>query len=444
MRFLAISLLATAFLAPGIVSSAEPDIESYYNPFGDAWKSKARANPSISIALTPGCVHGPKEKEKKISGKEIKFLSQSNVRIIYSECDKIDRNQQRTKMFATALKSSSDLKIIGYHLISMVQPNENFWKIVKDREEFFLHIKGKRKTFENRLHSTNNPKSNIFMLDIGNKDFQKTVAQYIKGNLEKSNLDGFLADWVNPFPLNNSDEYRLLEDGVGENWNSSWQSLLKEVRRQVGKNKIIIANYSGSADGSVDFIQGVIPFLDGIMVEDLIGSKKTRWKDLRGGIEDSRRTIWEKVNGVTARAGKLSVLVTNTNSNCQETHSSSCFKSKTKAGERELAEYYLAAYLNIKMPKSIMFYYTPTTGGPQFLSETFFEIWDLPIGDPISNSSEIAPHIYHREFQNAHAYWNNSGSDMQLTFSRELFRDKRKYSNFNLKAESGAVFVKKP
>ena len=417
--------------------------EYYYNPFGSPWEMKRSPNKDIPIGLTPGCWRGPKEKETVIPQHESIFLNNSNTHLMYSECDQIDRNKSRIKLLTTAMKGTRDkteIKTFGYYLISLVDERVPIWKLIHDKEHFFLHKQGMPPTFENRLMSRNNPRSDTFVMDIGNPDFQDFMADYIKKNLDETGLDGFLADWVNHRPIYYSDEYHLVAKDITDNWGRYWGEILGKIRQAIGNDKIIFAN---TFNTEKTFLDNIVNPIDGLMFEDLIGSKKTRWKDLRGGIEDSRQTIWQRATHYLRKRNKLTVLITNSNANCKDTHSPECFGSRTIEEQRDDARYYTAAFLNIMEKNStIMFYYTPIKLGPQFLSETYFTEWDLPVGRALGESEEIADHVYVRKFENAEVFWNNSSNEYVHHLTNErITADHLPVLSLRLKPESGEILM---
>lgn len=397
--------------------------EEYYNAFGSPWTAKSPPNSAIPMGLTAGCRGvGPKEHEHAIAQDELNFLLNASVPLIYDECAHIDRAKEKTKIFTAALRRARvernrDVKVFGYFLIPMGTGGEALYEAAKNNEEYFLHKRGLPKTAENRVMSRNKTPSGIFVFDIGNPEFQEFVAEFTHRHLSEVGLDGFVADWVNHEPIHYREEHELVDPDRIANWGKYWGELLTKVRQRIGSDKVIIANTYNVEQA---FLLNIASPIDAIMIEDLIGAKSVTWKALRGN-EPSRQTLWETATDIMSKEGRKTVLVTNANANCKETHSPNCFSERGIAEHQADARYYLAAYLNImRETDTVMFYFNPTPTYPQFGSEAYFPEWDLPIGRSIAASREISESIYAREFADGLAVWSNSDIEFNLVLDAPM------------------------
>lgn len=432
------------------VTKTKSAIESEYNPFGDFWASKRQPEPSmVQNALTTGCYRtGSKNTQTAPSGEEIAFWSKSNAGFVFEECVVFmedDRTKQYFKNLSDGL-APSGVKYVGYNVLLQADINQtgvsgfyNGTGPVPGYEDFFLY---------NQDGSVAKQSGVFPILNMTSGRYRAYIIPKMVDYMKRTGMGGVLIDSVYPkenlrsrgtIDLDTVHQYGDSQTNL-QNWNAFFIDFLRDLNvamDQDGQDRLLFTNVDAYDSG---FIEGLLPFIDGIMLEDPIGRLDTDFA--------SRSKAIAPVFDKAAELDKYVIVVVNTNINCQKPGDLSCFNEYLPGGllggrQKELNEYYLAGYLNLmRNKKTVFMYYTPTSNGPQFNSEAFFKNWDLRIGDPTEPSTEISPGVFLRKFQNAYVFFNNSTKDYQLSGGVDLFSgDGQEITNAVIPAKSGRIFM---
>lgn len=402
----------------------------------------------IQAALTTGCYRaGSKNNQTAPSPEEILFWSKSNTGFVFEECAltaEDGRSLEYYQNLTSSLKKYG-VKFIGYSTLLQADINQTgtpvFYNIAEKKpmpgyEDFFLY----------------NPDGSVYLqsgifpiLNVTSERFKSHFIQSVADYMNRAGFGGILID--TGYSEDNLRSRKTIDlsqvvSNTGApitNWNASYIDFLRDLNAAIDKNgdKLLFVNVDGS---DTAFVEGLLPSVDGVMLEDPIGRLDTEFA--------SRAPAIAPIFDRAAALNKYVLVVVNININCPNPGALSCFNEYLSGGSLEskqtdLDNYYLAGYLNLlRNKKTVFIYYTPTPNGPQFNSSSFFKEWDLKLGDPAEPSTEIAPGVFLRKFQNAFVYFNNSNNDYQISGVTDLYTtDGSIINNAVIPAKSGRIFV---
>jgi Hypothetical glycosyl hydrolase family 15 len=408
---LAALVTGLAIMAGGSASTAQEApksaLEQYLNPFGDSW-SLAVPNPDISLLGTFPCRRVMPQDLREATPALHEFVAGLGEPIYLSEClDLLDEPEAVPASYdaASVKQRVSDFKsrhpsakLLGYYAISEYSLGAPaFETLYHDHIDWFVHREGETPTKETFVRT----RKNGLILDITNPDFQDFIAGEARKSLDAYGMDGFLADAVSP-------SIAIITDSPGvpanvkANWGRGWIELLGKINDAIGPNRIVLANIN---EKETEFISGILPAIDGVLLEDPLGSLAT---DLDASLQ---LAYFQHALAEATRLDRLVVNVVNTNANGIDVNSTSAEQ------ERWFARYYLAGHLIFAAGENaMMLYYTPGPGGPQFRSSVFFEDWNLRVGQPDGAYDVVREDVYLRRFENAYVYLNNSREPYEVVF----------------------------
>lgn len=398
--------------------------EPIYNPFGDAWALKKTSNPSIPVSFSAGCYReGEKGTTDEIPDREIEYLAKTNAPIIYIDCAVVqDENYKQAKYekLQTFIKKTKAVnpavKVIGYIVLHEGMPVSPL--VVKGAdsgdstmESFLIHKKGLPATKDNRLNGRpDHPEWGYAPLfDLTNANYRNYAVPKVAAAIKNMGLDGVLIDAISWNTLAGLGVSDSVPDEIINAWPAGQAQFIEDLKTAVGSEKLLFANVKLEQS---DYIANDLlrtGRLDGIMLEDPIGPEANDFVPGSYRYDDLKR-LFE----VAASRDKYVWTVVNTNVNCADP-GPNCFNTTNEAAQRHYANYFLAAFLQLMTnPKQMMIHYTPIQNRAQFLSETYFRIWDLNIGTPAAPAEQIGNGIYLRKFQNAHVVLNTTYNSFQL------------------------------
>lgn len=373
--------------------------EATYNPFGDPWASAGAPNAWISVARTPGCHRrGSLLGRTSVSPQEVEFLAGSSSVIVFEECATIPANPNpRLRALADALRArDSRVKYVGYIAPTLLLGDQaGFPDVVLQHPEWVL--KG---TDGAPLRWPQPDGNGPPVLDATNPYYRQLVAQRIAEGVHAHAMGGVMLDFIKrdlPPEL-----LAALPEGMGHIWMLSMIDLVRDIKAALGPDSIVLVNRPLE---ELEYTQALLTYVDGVLLEDPLGRFDT---DI---IASGRHQKLTDMLNLTESLQKHALIVVNTNIN------GTAFATTDSGLEHAFAKLYVSAFLQyFRSARTSIVYYTPTYTSPQFDASTHFDELDMNIGPAIEPSAEIAPHVFHRKFQNAYTYWNNSPNPYEVEF----------------------------
>jgi len=432
-----VSALTTAWSErpAGAAETARSALERYLNPFGDGW-STAAPNPDIHLMGNFPCHRVLPEELRKNTPELHDFTAAVSEPIYLSECANLlaeperlppeyagELMQGRLAQFRARHPSA---KFLGYYaIVEYSAGSPGFDTLYNEHLEWFVHPVGKAATEENLVRT----RRGGLLLDITNPALQDFIAEQARLSLDVYGMDGFLADGVFPTVERLTDSPEL-PVAVRANWASGWVDLLRKINTAIGPDRIVLANVN---EGETDFLTRILPSVDGVFLEDPLGSLQT---DLQAS---GQLAHFQHALAAAAELDRYVVNVVNTNVNRIDANSTSSEQ------ESWFARYYLAGHLIFTTGNNaMMLYYTPGPGGPQFRTTPFFQDWNLSVGRPNGPYEILREGVYLRKFENAYVYLNNSSEPYEVVFGEccsLLTPEGKRVARYMLPAKAGMLFV---
>lgn len=466
---IAASLAVVAGLAGTALLAAAPlavtPFEIVYNPFGDPWASRAEANPSIPVGLTPACSrYGPKASSGGPVEEEIRFIATSSSRLVFEECSfLIDADDgigdQRQRAYIAALKARNGaLKYLAFfepaiahlnHLVPGVQPPYHVGAVEIDtnHEDWFVHVDGQPATRENRVrHVPNSPglPSQSYLYDVTNPQFRAFIVQKAVASMALHDIDGVVVEQCGDTPVYRPDDPSNRPPQAFLNaWAGGCIELLRELTqaaRPTGRLVFFLGNNTGAFATRLDVT-------DGMFWEDPLGGVKSSPVNPPSEVDAKFsifRLVQDQVVALEQQQGRDKYLgvVVNTNAQGQAT-----YLSTNPEEQRHFATYYLAAYLTQfrqdKPEKTPLIYYTPTQIGEQFRSTTSFTDWNIKVGAPLGPPAAPDEQArYRREFEQARVFLNGSDTPWSVNLADRPLLDAngQLVTSAIVPPRSGAIF----
>jgi hypothetical protein len=273
--------------------------------------------------------------------------------------------------------------------------------VLKEHKDWFVYEKGAPAgDLTRRLHRR---KGGGFTLDVTNPLYQDYISGKIAEGLAYYGMDGLLADNIHgDGPLLDPDDGDLLPDDIRANWADGEIAILEKIKQRIGGDKFLLANVNRNE--KEPFAKRVIGAVDGVMLEDGL-SPVARPLNPRSGRLAGTLRLYDHA----ADADKYVVLTANTYVD------GSTFTNTNGAKEHANARYYLAAHLIFRKGKVLLLYNPPSASVPQYAGEAFFSDWNINVGNPTDDFSEIAPGVFQRSYTNSIVYLNSSDAPYTVT-----------------------------
>lgn len=306
-----------------------------------------------------------------------------------------------------------DVICLLYRNVRAIYNYSDEWQMALDKDWMLKDSSG------NLIHSTTWP--TVYMADIGNTEYQKWVANWIKGYLDKYGFDGVFSDngftaletaywWeVNAQPIN---------PRTGNLWTTNeiieaWISFHHEIKRAIG-SKLNIANAIFNGERFWKYQTKYVNALSNCEIDGFMSEGLFNWGFTEGGYEGTYYTeekwkksldfmVWLQENYLNQ--GKIFF------------PHGRCSQDQIPSGctTEQMANFIFASLLLGAQPKRIHYL---SLQGATLLPEVQ-NVFKLDLGVPINNYHLVeGTHVYIRDFSKARVLVNPTATSYSIMLGK--------------------------
>jgi hypothetical protein len=274
-----------------------------------------------------------------------------------------------------------------------------------------------------------------YLVDVGNKAYQRWLAQWLKGYIEQYGANGTFLDnclasteilWgINQAPINPRTGFVWTD----QEWHAAVISLVNEVKAALGNKKYVVGNGIFNGANWKNWLPSYQDLLlnsniDGIMSEGWISDYSPLWYDELTWKESIDMAVWIN-NNFLSKSGKLFFAL-----------SYNAAQGSVPSGATP-EQHILFSYASLLLAAS-------KDGNSLSYGSYLMNLFKVDVGAPV-NSYSIIPntHVYTRDFTNVKVLVNPTDATYSVNLYKQYFLDDIPLSSLTVQPHTGIILKTK-